>query len=162
MKNLLILAAFTMLSPLLIKAQNTDPELDYIKQAYSKEKKAIVEEYMGLDVQKAGKFWPVYAAYESKREKLAVERIKFIEEYVNKADGMTAAQADKTASAALNNAISLSKLNLEYYTKMKAAVGAVTAAKFMQLETYLQTVWRGFVQENVPQIGELDKTQKDQ
>ena len=161
MKHLLILAAVIMLSPLLLKAQSSDPELDYIKQAYSKEKKAIVEEFMGLDVQKAGKFWPVYAAYETKREKLAVERLKFIEDYVNKAENITAAQADKSANAALNNAVNLSKLNLEVYTKMKAAVGAVAAAKFMQLETYLQTAWRGFAQENIPLIGELDKTQTD-
>ena len=121
----------------------------------------IVEEYMGLDVQQSAKFWPVYGAYETKREKLAVERLKVIEDYVNKADAITAAQADKTANAALNNSINLSRLNLETYTKMKAAIGAIRAAKFMQLETYLQTAWRGWVQENIPVIGELDKTQKD-
>src|SRR5829696_7637321 len=102
MKNLLILAAFFILSPISLIAQAADPELDYIKQAYSKEKKSIVEEFMGLDVKQAGKFWPVYAAYESKREKLAVSRLKAIEDYVNNADHITAAQADKTANAALN------------------------------------------------------------
>ena len=30
MKNLLILAAVTVLSPLVLKAQSADPELDYI------------------------------------------------------------------------------------------------------------------------------------
>ena len=116
---------------------------------------------MGLDVQQSAKFWPVYGAYEAKREKLAVERLKAIEDYVNKADGITAAQADKTATVALTNSVNLSKLNLDTYAKMKAAIGAVRAAKFMQLETYLQTAWRGWVQENIPVIGELDKTQKD-
>ena len=162
MKNLVLIAALFMLSPMFLTAQAPDPELDYIKQAYSKEKKTIVEEFMGLDVKQAAKFWRVYAAYETKREKLAVDRLKAIENYVNNAENITAAQADKTANAALNNAINLSKLNLEVYTKMKAAVGAVTAAKFLQLETYLQTAWRGFAQENIPLIGELDKTQKDQ
>ena len=38
MKNLLILAAAIVLSPLVLKAQSADPELDYIKSAYSKEK----------------------------------------------------------------------------------------------------------------------------
>ena len=158
MKNFLTLIAIVVLSPLFLKAQTTDPELDYIKNAYSKEKKTIVAEYMDLDVKDGGKFWPVYAAYESRREKLALARIKLIDEYVEKSDGITAAQADKTATAALMNSVSLSNLNLEYYKKMKLAVGAVKAAKFMQLETYLQNAWRGFVQENVPLISDLDKT----
>jgi hypothetical protein len=45
---------------------------------------------------------------------------------------------------------------------MKKAVGAINAAKFMQLETYLQTAWRAVVQENIPLIRELEKTEKDQ
>ena len=34
MKNLLILAAAIMVSPLVLKAQSADTELDYIKSAY--------------------------------------------------------------------------------------------------------------------------------
>jgi hypothetical protein len=160
MKNLVILAAVVLL-PVLLIAQNSDPELDYIKKAYSKEKKAIVDEYMGLNVQDGAKFWEVYAAYEAKREKLAVERLKLIEDYAENTDSISAQAADKAASGALANSVSLSKLNLEYYGKMRNAVGAVRAAKFMQLETYLQTAWRAFVMDNIPKIAELDKTQKD-
>ena len=161
MKNLQLLIAVLLLLPVFLRAQTTDPELDYIKQAYSKEKKTIVDDYMALDVQEGAKFWSVYGQYEARREKLAVERLKIIEEYVNYAEGITAAQADKTAVAALTNTLNLGKLNLEYYGKMKTAIGAVKAAKFMQLETYLQTAWRGFVQENIPMISELDKTHKN-
>jgi len=161
MKNLLTIAAVLVLTPMFLKAQSTDPELDYIKKSYSKEKKAIVDEYMALDVQQGAKFWPIYGAYEAKREKLAVARIKLIEGYIDQSDKITAAQADKAATGALTNSISLSNLNLEYYKKIKTALGAVKAAKFMQLETYLQTAWRAFAQENIPLIGELDKTQQN-
>jgi hypothetical protein len=51
-------------------AQSGDPELDYIKDVYSKEKKIIVDEYMDLDVQDGAKFWPIYGAYESKGKNL--------------------------------------------------------------------------------------------
>src|SRR5215207_4765339 len=158
MKNLFILTTFTMLAPVLLKAQTPDPELDYIKKSYSKEKKTIVDEYMALDVQQGAKFWPVYASYEARREKLALARVKLIDEYIGYADNISAVQADKTASAALANSVSLSNLNLEFYKKMKLAVGAVKAAKFIQLETYLQNAWRGVVQENIPLISDLDKT----
>ena len=146
-----------MLSPMLLRAQTADPELDYIKKAYSHDKKTIVDEYMGLNVEQGGKFWTLYSAYEAKREKLAVARIKLIDEYVNQADNITPALADKLVNATLTNTINLDKLNLEYYGKIKLAIGAVKAAKFIQLETYLQTAWRGFVQENIPLISDLDK-----
>jgi len=161
MKHLIILTAVIMLSPVLLKAQTADPELDYIKIAYSKDKKTIVDQYMALDVQQGAKFWPLYADYEAQREKLAVARLKSIEEYVNRVDNLSPELADKLANAALENSVSLDKLNLSYYGKMKKAVGAIAAAKFIQLETYLQTAWRGYVQENIPLIGELDKTQKN-
>ena len=162
MKKLLILAIVLLVSQSFLWAQTPDPELDYIKKVYSKEKKTIVDEYMELDVQQGAKFWAVYGDYEAKREKLAQERLKLIEDYINTADGINAASADKIAKAALNNTVNLAKLNVEFYEKMKKAVGAINAAKFMQLETYLQTAWRAVVQENIPLIRELEKTEKDQ
>lgn len=160
MKKLLLFTVAIMLATTFIEAQTADPELDYIKKAYSKEKKAIVEEYMQLDVQEGAKFWPVYAAYETGREKLAQERIKLIEEYANSGGNITAELADKLANGVLDNNLALDKLNMGSYKKMKKAVGAQKAAKFMQLETYLQTAWRSVIQENIPLIGELDKTQQ--
>ncbi|MGZ5189518.1 MAG: hypothetical protein ACXWCZ_00790 [Flavisolibacter sp.] len=161
MKNLIRLIAVFMLLPVFVKAQTPDPELDYIKQAYSKEKKTIVDEYMGLDVQEGARFWAVYGDYELKREKLALERIKLIQDYVDNVSNLTDAVADKLAIAVLTNNVNLDKLNLDYYGKMKKAIGAVKAAKFMQLETYLQTSWRSVIQNNVPLIADLDKTVKD-
>ena len=160
MKKLFILSTVFLFSIAFVKAQTEDPELDYIKKAYSKDKKTLVEEYMQLDVQDGGKFWPIYSEYEKKREKLATERLKLIEEYAG-LDSINAAQADKTASGALANTLNLDKLNQEYYGKLKKSLGAVKAAKLLQLEIYLQTAWKGFVQNNIPLISELDKTQKD-
>jgi hypothetical protein len=160
MRKLFILAGLTMLSTVCIKAQTADPELEYVKKAYSKEKKMIVDEYMNLDVQEGAKFWPVYGAYESSREKLAVQRVKLINEYLNSADKLTPEVADKLASQVLANNISLEKLNFDTYGKMKKAIGAIKAAKFLQMETYLQTTWKRYVQNNIPLIGELDKTEQ--
>ena len=161
MKKVLFLTSVIMFSIVFVKAQNADPELDYIKKAYSKDKKTIVDEYMGLDVQEGAKFWPVYAAYETNREKLARERFKLIEEYVNNADKLTPVLADKLATAVLTNNVNLDKLNLATYGKMKTAIGAIKAAKYMQLETYLQTTWRAVMQDVIPLIGELEKTQRN-
>ena len=156
MKHSLFFTALLVLPTLFLRAQSNDPELDYIKQTYSQDKKTIVAQYLELTVDQGAKFWPIYASYEKKREKLAVERLKLIQKYIDQSDTITSAQADKIATAALNNSINLDRLNLETYTKMKTAVGARKAAQFIQLESYLQTMWRSYVQENIPLIGELD------
>jgi hypothetical protein len=56
----------------------------------------------------------VYAEYESKREKRALEHLKVIQEYIDHSDSICSTMADKTASVALENSISLSKLNLDF------------------------------------------------
>ncbi len=160
MRRYIVLITAIVLSGFVVKAQTSDPELDYIKKAYSQDKKTIVEAYMNFDVQEGAKFWPVYAAYESGREKLSRERFRLIEEYVNNADKLTPELADRLATSVLANNTNLNKLNQTYFKKMKNAIGAIGAAKFIQLETYLQTTWRAAVQDLIPLIGELDKTQK--
>jgi plasmid maintenance system antidote protein VapI len=161
MKKLFILTIAIMFAVIYLKAQNADPELDYIKKAYSKDKKTIVDQYMNLDVQEGGKFWPVYSEYETSREKLAQERYGLINEYVNNSDKLTPEMADRLAKGVLTNNINLEKLNLDNYQKMKKAVGPIKAAKYLQLETYLQTTWRGMVQDNIPLISTLDKTKQN-
>jgi hypothetical protein len=130
MKKLFILTASILFFAIYVKAQTGDPELDYIKKTYSKDKKTIVGEYMNLNMQDSAKFWPLYGAYEASRQQIATVRINLI------------------------------KLNLDYYGKIKNAIGSVNAAKYMQLEIYLQTMWKAIVQSNIPLIGQLNNTQQ--
>ena len=69
MKQFLILTALVVLPGLFLHAQSNDPELEYIKQTYSQDKKTIVAQYLELTVQQGGKFWPIYASYEKKERK---------------------------------------------------------------------------------------------
>ncbi len=158
MKRSILLSTIILCSISILKAQSGDPETDYIKKTYSKDKKDLVDQYMNLNVQDGGKFWPVYADYEANREKLASTRINLITQYVNGYDSLTPDKTDRLVKASFDNTISLDKLNSDYYEKMKKAVGAVDAAKYMQLEVYLQTMWKAVVQSNIPLIGQIDKT----
>jgi hypothetical protein len=161
MKKLFILTVAILFTAVYVKAQASDPEQDYIKKTYSKDKKTIVDEYMNLNVQDAGKFWPLYAEYEASREKIAAVRINLITQYVNGFSTLTPDATDKLVKASFDNNISQDKLNSDYYEKIKKAIGAVNAAKYMQLEIYLQTMWKAVVQSNIPLIGSLDKSKQN-
>ena len=160
MKKLLFSAAAFLFTAGALVAQSSDPELDYIRAAYSRDKKVIVDEYLKLSTERRDKFAKLYDEFEMERTKLAKSRLALLEEYASKVDSLNDADADRIAKAVLENTISLDKLNLKFYNKMKQDLGAVDAAKFFQLEIYLQTTWRGIVQDNIPFIGDLDKTQK--
>ncbi len=159
MKKLLIFSLAMMIASSFLKAQASDPELEYIKQAYSKNKKDIVKAYMAFSAKDSTAFWPVYAEYDMGREKLAVERVHTLNEYVANYNKMTNELADKLGTSLLNNTLSLDKLNLDYFAKFSKAVGAVNAAKYLQLEIYLQTSWRNIIQDELPLVKALDKTQ---
>jgi len=50
-----------------------------------------------------------------------------------------------------------SKLYDTYFKKFSAVTGGKNAAKLFQLETYLQTIVRLAIMNNIPFVGELDK-----
>jgi hypothetical protein len=161
MKKLFLLGCSVLFIAVYVKAQATDPELDYIKKTYSKDKKTLVDEYMNLNVQDGGKFWPLYAEYEAKRETIAAARISLINQYVNGYSTLTPEVTDKLIRSSFDNTISLDKLNADYYDKIKKAIGAVNSGKYMQLEIYLQTMWKAVVQSNIPLIGAIDKSKQN-
>ena len=135
MKKLLLSAAAILFTAGMLVAQSSDPELDYIKAAYSRDKKIIVDEYMKLSTENRDKFAKLYDEFEMERTKLASSRLALLEEYASKVDSLKDADADRFAKAVLENTISLDKLNLKFYNKMKQELGAINAAKFFQLET---------------------------
>jgi len=161
MKKVFNLSVTLILLSIILRAQSTDPELDYIKKTYLSDKKSLVEHYMNLDSQESVKFWPLYRSFESSRAKLAQERFNVINDYVNNASKLTPELTDNLAKAALNNSISLEKLNLDNYDKMKKVIGPIKAAQYMQLETYLQVTWRVVMQDYIPLIGSLEKRKQN-
>jgi hypothetical protein len=160
MKKIIALFIFAFFTSAFVHAQSSDSELDYIKKTYSKDKKTIVHDYMNLSLMDSAKFWPLYGTYEAARQQIASVRINLINQYVNGYDNLTPESTDKLVRASFDNNISLDKLNLDYYGKIKNAIGSVNAAKYMQLEIYLQTMWKAVVQSNIPLIGQLNNTQQ--
>lgn len=60
-----------------------------------------------------------------------------------------------------NNNISQDKMNADYYYTINGAIGMINAAKYMQLEIYLQTMWKAVVQSNFPLVGAVDKSKQN-
>ena len=140
-------------------AQSTlQSDIDIVQSVYGKSKAELVNQYMALSGEQAANFTKIYEAYEVERKKLGEEKVHLINQYATDYGAMTDDKADVIAKGVLKNNIAYDKLYSSYYEKVKKAIGAMNATKFMQLEIYLQTEIRSSLQNSIPFIGELEMT----
>jgi hypothetical protein len=152
MKTKLIFAMMLFALPFISNAQQINDEIKLIQSAFGMEKRALVEQYMELPADSG--FWPVYEAYELERRDLMKARILLINEYLEKLANLSEADADQLALKAMKNNASLVGLTAKHYKKIKGSIGAVNAAKFIQLENYVQNTILLAITESLPFIGE--------
>lgn len=130
-------------------------DLDIIKAKFSKDKKMLVEQYMHLESPGADAFWKTYYEYEDERTTLSVERLKILSDYAKDYDLLTDKQAEDLAKRVMANEQSFISLRKSYLKKFTKAAGAKNAAKFLQLDIYLQTIIRKEIMESTPFIDEF-------
>ena len=135
-------------------------EVDLIRKMYGKTKKELMTNYLKVPEAKATAFWGLYDEYEAERSNLAKERMQLIADYAKGYETLNDETANTLATATLKNNMQLEKLYQKYFGKMKKQVGALEAAKFIQVESYFQTAIRSEVQDAIPLIGEIDRTKK--
>ncbi|REH01714.1 hypothetical protein [Flavobacterium aquicola] len=155
MKKLLLLFAVTFSSVTFAQSTLKD-DIDVVQSVYGKSKSELVSQYMGLSGTQATDFTKIYDAYEAERKKLGEEKINLINQYATDYAALTDPKADVIVKGILKNNTAYDKLYTSYYEKAKKAIGAINAAKFIQLEIYLQTEIRSSLQNAIPFVGELE------
>lgn len=133
-------------------------DVDVVQSIYGKSKSDLVKQYMNLSDTQSVAFTKVYDNYEIERKALGQTKFQLLNDYASNYATLTDAKADELAKGILKNNLGYEKLNDKTYNQVKKAVGAINAAKFIQLEVYLQTTIRNEILNSIPFIGELDKT----
>jgi methanogenic corrinoid protein MtbC1 len=133
-------------------------DVQLVQSIYGKSKSDLVRQYMNLSDAQSAAFTKVYENYEAERKTLGEKKLQLINDYAQNYATLTEEKADELAKGTLKNNQDYEKLYSKTYGQIKKAIGAINAAKFIQLEVYLQTVIRNEIQESIPFIGELDKT----
>lgn len=101
------------------------------------QKSAVMSQMMELDPDQAAKFWPLYRDYDAELTKLNDLRVANIKDYADSYNNLTDAKADELVHNAMSYQKQRSELLAGYYEKMKDALGAVAAARFLQVESQL-------------------------
>jgi hypothetical protein len=173
----LILVLASMVSVLAVRAKgnpqpeknqqqpNTSPTADNQKQniqAYiallrsdvRQQKAEMMGTVMQLSAEDAAKFWPIYSEYDAELSKLNDLRVANIEEYSRTYSQMTDDKADELIQNAMAYEKRRSELLAKYYDRVKQSLGAVTAARFVQVEHQLLLIIDLQIASSLPIVGQ--------
>jgi hypothetical protein len=157
MKKTIILGIVLAFSAVTI-AQSNKEDIEIIQGIFGKQKKELVNTYMAIPEKQSTKFWSLYDVYETERKKLGKERIALIEDYANHFDKLTNAKATELANKKIAWTMKYAKFQQTYFTKFAAVIGGVQAAKWLQLEDYIENCVRVSIADEIPFIGSIEKT----
>jgi len=150
-----------MLPALRLSAQNNvDEELQLIRDQWGVDKKQLIMQYMNFTDAESKKFWPIYDAYMKEHRALMDSRIHLIKDYAANYTKLTNAKATDLTNKIIDNDMAVSRLQKTYYAKFSTAITPLRASQYMQVEYYLLTTVKAMVQDEIPFVGELDKSKK--
>ena len=126
--------------PTAAKEMNLRAYAELLRADVRAEKVAILTELMQFTEAEDKAFWPIYREYDVELSKVNDERVGLIDEYAKNYTQVTDALADKLALKALELETRRTGVKQKYYERMKSALSAKTAARFLQVENQLLMV----------------------
>jgi len=136
------------------REKNIQEYINLIRADVRQQKAEIMGAVMLLSAADATKFWPIYSEYDAELTKLNDQRVQNIKEYARTYGQMTDAKADELIQSALAYQKQRSELVAKTYDRVKQAVGAVTAARFVQVETQLLLLIDLQIASSLPVVGQ--------
>ena len=134
--------------------KNIQEYVELLRTNVRDQKAEIMGAVMQLDVDQAAKFWPLYSKYDAELTILNNLRLANIQEYATNYDQMTDAKADKLIQNAFDYRKQRSELLAKYYGRLKASLGAIQAARFLQVEDQLLLIIDLQIESVLPVVGQ--------
>ena len=118
--------------------ENPDKYIETMRQDLKTNKVALITGAMNLPDSVSAKFWPVYREYDHELSNLGDRRVALIKDYAASYSAMTNDKAASIMKKFFANQQDRMALLKKYYGQMEKALGAITAAKFVQVEAQIQ------------------------
>lgn len=134
-------------------AKNVQEYIQLLRENVRDEKAQLMGAVMQLGADQAAKFWPIYAEYNAELTKINDQRVATIEEYARTYDQMTDEKADELVKKALEYKRLRAELLTKYYDRVKQSLGAITAARFAQVEDQLLLIIDLQITSSLPLVG---------
>ena len=114
--------------------------LDAARKDLRTEKQAMIDQAMALDAGDKAKFWGIYAGFQKELDAIWDVRLTNLKKYADNYQSMSDPVADQLVKSALDNEGQLTALKKKYHAQFKAALGAKSAARWLQAETAVGTL----------------------
>ncbi len=156
-KTVVLTIAFAVLiMPALCGAQDQQPSLDSVIQAFRDNVRAdratIITQAMNFNDKDAAAFWPIYRKYEYERSTLDDRRVAVIKQYAEKYSALSDADAKAMAEQMFDCEARIAELKKAYFKKLNKVLPAFTVAKFFQLEHRLDLLVDMKVESSLPPL----------
>ena len=120
--------------------KNIQEYIDLLGSNVQHEKHQIMGAMLQLNEEDAAKFWPIYAEYDAELTKLNKVRADNIQEFARSYNQITDEKANEFVKTDLETMKQRVELLTKYYEQLKDPLGAVNAARFMQIENQLLSI----------------------
>jgi hypothetical protein len=134
--------------------QNMQAYIDLLRKNVRQDKAEIMGAILVLSADDAAKFWPIYSEYDTELAKLNDQRVENIKEYARVYKELTDEKADELIQKSLAYQRQRAELLAKTYERVKQAVGAITAARFAQVEHQLLLIIDLQIASSLPVVGE--------
>jgi hypothetical protein len=139
--------------PTIADNQNIQAYIELLRSDIRQQKAEAMGSVMELSAADAAKFWPIYSEYDTELTKLNDLRSANIQEYARTYSQMTDEKADELIKKALAYRQQRSELLAKYYQRVKEQLGAITAARFIQVEDQLLLLIDLQIDSSLPIVG---------
>jgi hypothetical protein len=143
----------TAASPQAPEEANIQEYIALLRKDVRAEKAKLLGTVMQFDAEDAAKFWPIYRDYDVELSKLNDLRVANIREYAESYTTMTDDKADELIKNAMAYQKQRGELLAKYYERVKQELGAITAARFVQVEHQLLTIIDLKIASSLPVVG---------
>lgn len=133
--------------------KNLEAYVEFLRSDVRQQKAEMMGAMMLLSAQDAAKFWPIYSDYDAQLTKLNDQRVENIKEYAGTYNDMTDERADVLIQKAMTYQKQREELLTSTYDKVKQALGAITAARFIQIEHQLLSLIDLQIDSSLPIVG---------
>lgn len=117
--------------------KNVQEYVELLRSDVRQQKSQIMGAMMGLDADQAAKFWPLYSEYDRELTRLNNLRVANLQDYARHYSDMTDAKTDELMQRALDFRKQRIELLAKYYVRVRESLGAIEAARFVQIENQL-------------------------
>src|SRR5580700_8273476 len=133
---------------------NVQEYIELLRSDVRQQKAEMMGAVMQLSAADAAKFWPIYGEYDAELTKVNDLRVANIQEYARTYSALTDEKADELIQNAMAYEKQRSELLAKYYDRVKQALGAVTAARFVQVEHQLLLIIDLQIASSLPIVGQ--------